>query len=620
MNEYDGGSGSGSGSGRKGFVRDVMRRISPTGARTGPGDPDAPGGREERSFQSEVEQLQDAIRFFGSDSHEFRQRLDRVIADYESLRRRYESSREQIRDGEAQNEKLVNMLQEAKQQIEVLKEEVDKLCAPPNTYGVFTRPNKDGTAEIVVDGRAMRVNVHPNLDAFQLEEGQLVVLNEAFNVIEPAGYTQRGEIAAVVDTISENRALVMGHTDDERVVTLAEPLRSEKISVGDHLMIDTRTQYAFEKMPKSSVEEVMLEEIPDVSYEAIGGLGDQIEVLRDSVELPYLHPEIFQKFELKPPKGILLYGPPGCGKTMIAKAVANSLARKIEERTGESTTAYFLNVKGPELLNKYVGETESKLREVFKKARDKAAGANCPVVIFFDEMDSLFRMRGSGVSSDMEATVVAQFLSEIDGVESLENVIVIGASNRQDLIDPAVLRPGRLDLKVKVHRPDEDAAREIFAKYLTDRLPIDAGALETYGSGAEACRNLIADLIKKMYSTGDDNKFLEVTYAKGEREIFYFKDFSSGAMIENIVARAKRKAVKRAIAGKAEGITADDLFESVTEEFKENEDLPNTTNPDDWARISGRKGERIINVRTLISGMERKEESIETVAGSGQYL
>jgi len=597
-----------------------MRRISPTGARTGGGDPDGLGGPEDRSFQSEIEQLQDAIRFFGADSNEFRHRLDRVVADYESLRHRFDASREQIRDGESQNEKLVNMLQEAKQQIEVLKEEVDKLCAPPNTYGVFTRPNKDGTAEIIVDGRSMRVNVHPNLDAFQLEEGQLVVLNEAFNVIEPSGYTQRGEIASVVEVISENRCLVMGHTDDERVITLAEPLRSEKISVGDHLMIDTRTQYAFEKMPKSSVEEVMLEEIPDISYENIGGLGDQIEVLRDSVELPYLHPDIFSEFELKPPKGILLYGPPGCGKTMIAKAVANSLARKIEERTGESTTAYFLNVKGPELLNKYVGETESKLREVFKKARDKAAGANVPVVIFFDEMDSLFRMRGSGVSSDMEATVVAQFLSEIDGVETLENVIVIGASNRQDLIDPAVLRPGRLDLKVKVNRPDEVAAREIFGKYLTDRLPIDPKAVEAANGADEACKAMIADLIKKMYSTGEDNKFLEVTYAKGEREIFYFKDFSSGAMIENIVARAKRKAVKRAIAGEAHGITADDLMLSVQEEFKENEDLPNTTNPDDWARISGRKGERIINVRTLISGMERKEESIETVAGSGQYL
>jgi proteasome-associated ATPase len=622
MSEYDSGSGSGSGSGssRKGFVRDVMRRISPAGGRAGGDDADAPGGYEERSFQSEVEQLQDAIRFFGADSNEFRQRLDRVVADYESLRRRFDTSRHQIHEGESQNEKLVSMLQEAKQQIEVLKEEVDKLCAPPNTYGVFTRPNKDGTAEIIVDGRNMRVNVHPNLDAFQLEEGQLVLLNEAFNVIEPAGYTQRGEIMSVVEVINENRCLVVGPTDDERVITLAEPLRSEKISVGDHLLVDARTQYGFEKMPKSSVEEVMLEEIPDISYEDIGGLGDQIEVLRDSVELPYLHPEIFSEFELKPPKGILLYGPPGCGKTMIAKAVANSLARKIEDRTGESTTAYFLNVKGPELLNKYVGETESKLREVFKKARDKAAGANVPVVIFFDEMDSLFRMRGSGVSSDMEATVVAQFLSEIDGVEALENVIVIGASNRQDLIDPAVLRPGRLDLKVKVQRPDETAAREIFAKYLTDRLPIDPDAVAVAGSAKEACSKMIGELITMMYSTGDENKFLEVTYAKGEREIFYFKDFSSGAMIENIVARAKRKAVKRAIAGEQHGITANDLTLSVKEEFKENEDLPNTTNPDDWARISGRKGERIINVRTLISGMERKEESIETVAGSGQYL
>jgi proteasome-associated ATPase len=601
-------------------VRDVMRRIAPAGGRAGGDDADAPGGYEERSFQSEVEQLQDAIRFFGADSNEFRQRLDRVVADYESLRRRFDTSRHQIHEGESQNEKLVSMLQEAKQQIEVLKEEVDKLCAPPNTYGVFTRPNKDGTAEIIVDGRNMRVNVHPNLDAFQLEEGQLVLLNEAFNVIEPAGYTQRGEIMSVVEVINKNRCLVVGHTDDERVITLAEPLRSEKISVGDHLLVDPRTQFGFEKMPKSSVEEVMLEEIPDISYEDIGGLGDQIEVLRDSVELPYLHPEIFAEFELKPPKGILLYGPPGCGKTMIAKAVANSLARKIEDRTGESTTAYFLNVKGPELLNKYVGETESKLREVFKKARDKAAGANVPVVIFFDEMDSLFRMRGSGISSDMEATVVAQFLSEIDGVEALENVIVIGASNRQDLIDPAVLRPGRLDLKVKVQRPDETAAREIFAKYLTDRLPIDPDAVAAASSAKEACSKMIGELITMMYSTGEENKFLEVTYAKGEREIFYFKDFSSGAMIENIVARAKRKAVKRAIAGEQHGITADDLTLSVKEEFKENEDLPNTTNPDDWARISGRKGERIINVRTLISGMERKEESIETVAGSGQYL
>jgi proteasome-associated ATPase len=365
----------------------------------------------------------------------------------------------------------------------------------------------------------------------------------------------------------------------------------------------------------------VLVEIPNVAYTDIGGLADQIETLRDSVELPYLHPEVFAEHKLRPPKGILLYGPPGCGKTLIAKAVANSLARNIEERTGKETTAFFLNVKGPELLNKYVGETEHKLREVFKKAREKAS-EDVPVVVFFDEMDSLFRMRGSGISSDMEATVVAQFLSEIDGVEALDNVIVMGASNRQDLIDPAVLRPGRLDLKVKVSRPDRDAAREIFSKYMTSDLPLHADLLARHeGDGEKACAQVIDGVLDNMYSVGDENKFLEVTYAKGEREIFYFKDFASGAMIENIVARAKRKAVKRVLDGGARGIRGEDLNDSVREEFKESEDLPNTTNPDDWARISGRKGERIINVRTLMTGISRKEQSIETIAsGQGQYL
>jgi proteasome-associated ATPase len=624
MSEHD----SGGGSSRKGFMRDMIDRIAPAGTRAGEEPGAIPGRelaredeREDGGQANEVEHLQDAIRFFGSDSVEFRRSLDRVLADYETLRRRYETTRSQVHDQERQNEKLVNMLQEAKQQIDLLKEEVDKLCAPPNSYGIFTRANKDGTSELLVDGRPMRVSVHPNIDPFQLEEGQMVLLNEAFNVIESAGYVQRGEVVTVVDAVSENRVLVLGHTDDERVVTLSEPLRSEKIRVGDHLMVDPRTQYAFEKMPKSAVEEVVLEEIPDVTYEKIGGLGEQIETLRDSVELPYIYPEVFAEYELRPPKGILLYGPPGCGKTLIAKAVANSLAKNIEKRTGQTTTPYFLNVKGPELLNKYVGETESKLREVFKKARDKASH-NVPVVIFFDEMDSLFRMRGSGISSDMEATVVAQFLSEIDGVESLENVIVIGASNRQDLIDPAVLRPGRLDLKIKVNRPDEAAAKEIFGKYLTSNLPLHESVLERYGEDREkACEAVIQDLIENMYSTGEDNKFLEVTYAKGEREIFYFKDFASGAMIESIVARSKRHAVKRFINEGVRGIKMEDLVSSVREEFKENEDLPNTTNPDDWARISGRKGERIINVRTLITGMERKEQSIENVAsGQGQYL
>ena len=616
MSERD----SDAGSSRKRFMGDIMRRISPVSPPDSASS-DVSAEHRELPTREEAEDLQDAVRFFGSDSTEFRARLDRMLSDFETLRRRYDRSRDQLSDAERQNEKLVGVLQESKQQIELLKDEVDKLCAPPNSYGIFLRSNKDGTAELLVDGRPMRVSIHPDLDAFQFEEGQSVVLNEAFNVIEPAGYVQRGEVVSVVDFVSEHRVLVLGHTDDEKVVSLSEPLRREKIKVGDHLLIDSRTQYAYERMPKSSVEEVVLEEIPDVTYENIGGLGEQIEILRDSVELPYLHPEVFARHELKPPKGILLYGPPGCGKTLIAKAVANSLAKRIEQRTGKSTTAYFLNVKGPELLNKYVGETEHKIREVFKKAREKAC-EDVPVVIFFDEMDSLFRMRGSGISSDMEATVVAQFLSEIDGVESLENVIVIGASNRQDLIDPAVLRPGRLDLKVKVQRPDREAAKEIFSKYFTPNLPIaEKEIAEFSGDRQRACDEMISSLIEHMYAITDENKFLEVTYAKGEREIFYFKDFASGAMIENVVARAKRKSVKREIEHGQPGITLDDLTASVREEFKENEDLPNTTNPDDWARISGRKGERIINVRTLMTGISRKEQSIEDVsAGRGQYL
>lgn len=613
MSEFD------SESGRKGFVRDVMRRISSAGPQGGD-EPDSQNERVmRRSIQEEINDLREAMRFFGGDSAEFRRRLDRVLAAHEALRRRYHLTRDQLGDAERQNEKLVGILQEAKQQIELLKEEVDKLCAPPNSYGVFQRANKDGTAEIIIDSKRMRVNVHPNLDTSHVQEGQLVVLNEAFNVIEASGFTSRGEIASIVDMLGDGRAVVLGHTDDEKVVTLAAPLRGERLKVGDNVLVDPRTQYAFEKMPRSTVEEVALEEVPDVTYDRIGGLDEQVEILRDAIELPYNYPDVFREHQLSPPKGILLYGPPGCGKTLIAKAVANSLAKSIGERTGRETPAYFLNVKGPELLNKYVGETEHKIREVFKRAREKA-NEDVPVVIFFDEMDSLFRMRGSGISSDMEATVVAQFLSEIDGVESLKNVIVIGASNRQDLIDPAVLRPGRLDLKVKVNRPDRDAAAEIFTKYLTADLPFHLDTEERYGSDpAKMVGGMINDTIDEMYSTSDDNKFLEVTYAKGEREIFYFKDFASGAMIENIVARAKKKAVKRFIDHEERGIRLEDLRDAVRDEFKENEDLPNTTNADDWARISGRKGERIINVRTLITGISRKERTIENV-DSGQYL
>ncbi len=604
-----------SGSGRRGFVRDVMKRISSQGTR----DDSEREGRSQDDVD-ELESLRDALRILGPDAGELVRRIERVLMEYELLRQRFDRARQQIYDAERQNEKLVNTLQDAKQQIDMLKEEVDKLCAPPNTYGAFERANKDGTAEISVEGKLMRVNVHPNVRVEDLMEGQLVVLNEVFNIVDACGFEPRGEVVQVSEVLGDGRVIVLGHADEERVVTLSQPMRREKLKAGDNLLVNPRNGFGVEKLPKSTVDQVVLEEVPDVTYEDIGGLGDQIEVLRDAIELPYLHQEEFKRYELSPPKGILLYGPPGCGKTMIGKAVANSLAQRIAELRGVEAKSYFLNVKGPELLNKYVGETEHKIREVFKNAREKAE-EDVPVVIFFDEMDSLFRMRGSGISSDMEATVVAQFLSEIDGVESLRNVIVIGASNRQDLIDPAVLRPGRLDLKVKVNRPDRDGAREIFLKYLQPNLPFHKECEGKFGSDPDqVVRGIIGEVIDSMYAESAENKFLEVTYAKGERESFYFKDFSSGAMIRNIVDRAKKTAVKRQIMENKPGIKASDVLEAVRAEFKENEDLPNTTTPDDWARISGRKGERIINVRTLLSGINRSERSIETVGGSGQYL
>ncbi|MCE2392753.1 MAG: proteasome ATPase [Proteobacteria bacterium] len=599
---------------RREFVRDVMRRISSTrGDEPGPEQP-------QRDDLEDIEALRDALQLLRPEAGDLARRVERLLMEFDLRRQRFERAREQLYDAEQQNEKLVAALQDAKQQIDLLKQEVDKLCAPPNTYGLFERANKDGTVEINVDGKRMRVNVHPSIHAEDLMEGQLIVLNEAFNIVDATDFDPRGEIMAVSEVLDDGRLVVLGHTDEERVISVSQPMRREKLHAGDNVLVNPRTSYAVEKMPKSQAGQVLLEEVPDVTYDSIGGLGDQIEVLRDAIELPYLYADEYRKYNLDPPKGILLYGPPGCGKTMIGKAVANSLAQRMAEVRGGEARSYFLNVKGPELLNKYVGETEHKIREVFKTARDKAA-EDVPVVIFFDEMDSLFRMRGSGISSDMEATVVAQFLSEIDGIEALRNVIVIGASNRQDLIDPAVLRPGRLDLKVKVQRPEADDAREIFKKYLTGDLPFHAGELEKYGTDTQqVIDGLVAEVVERMYAESEENRFLEVTYAKGEREIFYFKDFSSGAMLRNIVDRAKKKAVKRSIGGERPGIRLVDLHESVREEFKENEDLPNTTNPDDWARISGRKGERIINVRTLITGMSRKETAIENVPGSGQYL
>lgn len=524
----------------------------------------------------------------------------------------------------AQNERLANTLREARDQIVALKEEVDRLAQPPAGFGVFLQANEDDTCDIFTGGRKLRVNVSPSVELEGLRRGQEVMLNEALNVVEAMEFERAGDIVTLKEILEDGeRALVVGHTDEERVVRLAEPLLDITIRPGDALLLEPRSGYVYEVVPKSEVEELVLEEVPDIDYNKIGGLGDQIELIRDAVELPYLHPDLFREHELRPPKGILLYGPPGCGKTLIAKAVANSLAKKVAEVTGQPAgKSYFLNIKGPELLNKYVGETERHIRLVFQRAREKASEGT-PVIVFFDEMESLFRTRGSGVSSDVENTIVPQLLAEIDGVEGLENVIVIGASNREDMIDPAILRPGRLDVKIKIERPDAEAAKDIFAKYLTPSLPLHSDDLaEHTGSKEAAAHAMIQSVVERMYTESEENRFLEVTYANGDKEVLYFKDFNSGAMIQNIVDRAKKMAIKAFLEQGQKGLRVSHLLQACVDEFKENEDLPNTTNPDDWARISGKKGERIVFIRTLVTGKQGADtgRSIDTVANTGQYL
>jgi proteasome-associated ATPase len=574
------------------------------------------------------EELARQVRLLEGEVADLRRRLSDSPTQSRGLELRLADAQRSLAGLTSQNERLAQTLREARDQIMKLKEEVDRLAQPPAGFGTFLTRNEDDSIDVFTGGRKLRVNVSPSVDLDHLFRGQEVMLNEALNVVAALEYEQVGEVVMFKELLADGeRALIIANADEERVVRLAEPLRNGKIRAGDSLLLDSRAGYVYEKVPKSEVEELVLEEVPDIDYTDIGGLFSQIETIRDAVELPYLHPELFIEHELKPPKGVLLYGPPGCGKTLIAKAVANSLAKKVAARhgtnaAGQEVKSYFLNIKGPELLNKYVGETERHIRLVFQRAREKASEGT-PVIVFFDEMDSLFRTRGSGVSSDVENTIVPQLLSEIDGVELLENVLVIGASNREDMIDPAILRPGRLDVKIKIERPDAESARDIFSKYLTARLPLHAEDLAEFGGDRDACvAGMIRATVERMYTETEENRFLEVTYANGDKEVLYFKDFNSGAMIQNIVDRAKKMAIKDLLEQDQRGLRVSHLLQACVDEFKENEDLPNTTNPDDWARISGKKGERIVFIRTLITGKQGTEpgRSIDTVSNTGQYL
>jgi proteasome-associated ATPase len=574
-------------------------------------------------LEKEAHDLTNQIAFLEEEVGSLRRRIAESPRQVRGLEERLTEAQASLAGVTNQNERLASTLKEARDQIIALKEEVDRLAQPPSGYGYYVGTHDDGTVDVFTGGRKLRVSVSPALDASELRRGQEVMLNEAMNVVEALHFERQGDVVMLKELLEGgDRALVIGHTDEERIVMLADSLVDSPLRPGDSLLLEARSGYVYERIPKSEVEELVLEEVPDIDYESIGGLREQIEQIRDAVELPFLHKDLFIEHQLKPPKGILLYGPPGCGKTLIAKAVANSLAKQVAAAGKGEGRSYFLNIKGPELLNKYVGETERHIRLVFQRAREKASEGT-PVIVFFDEMDSIFRTRGSGVSSDVENTIVPQLLSEIDGVEGLENVIVIGASNREDMIDPAILRPGRLDVKIKIERPDAEAARDIFTKYVVEQLPLHPEDLAEHdNSPAATIQGMIQRTVERMYTETEDNRFLEVTYANGDKEVLYFKDFNSGAMIENIVARAKKMAIKEFLDSGQKGLRVNHLLSACIDEFKENEDLPNTTNPDDWARISGKKGERIVYIRTLITGKQGDESgrSIDTVANTGQYL
>jgi proteasome-associated ATPase len=578
-------------------------------------------------YEKDVHDLTTQVSFLEEEVAMLRRRLTESPRHLRVLEERLAEAQSRVATLTERNEKLTSTLREARDQVVALKEEVDRLAQPPSGYGIFLSAYEDGTVDVFTGGRKLRVAVSPSVEVDGLRRGQEVMLNEALNVVLAREFERAGDVVMLKEVLAGgDRALVIGHTDEERIVNIAETLADERLRAGDSLLLEPRSAYVYEKIPKSEVEELILEEVPDIGYADIGGLSAQIEQIRDAVELPFLHSDLFREHELRPPKGILLYGPPGCGKTLIAKAVANSLAKKVAEMGGQhdgaqAARSFFLNIKGPELLNKYVGETERHIRLVFQRAREKASEGT-PVIVFFDEMDSIFRTRGSGVSSDVENTIVPQLLSEIDGVEGLENVIVIGASNREDMIDPAILRPGRLDVKIKIERPDAEAARDIFSKYVTTTLPIHTDDLAEHGGSRPATvAAMIQRAVERMYTETEENRFLEVTYANGDKEVLYFKDFNSGAMIQNIVDRAKKMAIKDFLDQGQKGLRMQHLVTACLDEFRENEDLPNTTNPDDWARISGKKGERIVYIRTLVSGKGPESgRAIDTISNTGQYL
>jgi len=524
----------------------------------------------------------------------------------------------------AKNERLVTALGTARERIAELGQQLDAVTHPPVTLGLLTGlPRTRGAAgdtgdavdaaqprEVAVSlsGRQMLLHVHPGVDDTELQVGRRVAVNDQMLVVATLPEPGTGEAVTLEERLDDARVLVTTGAGGTRILTLSSALgriagTGEGLKPGDTLAADLRADVATALIERTSVEQLVVAETPDVSWADIGGLGPQIEQIRDALELPFTHPELFHAYGLRAPKGLLLYGPPGCGKTLIAKAVATSLADSPSASGIKGRPPAFLNIKGPELLSKFVGETERQIRAIFDQAR-KAAAEDRPVVIFFDEMEALFRTRGTGVSSDVETMIVPQVLAEIDGVESLRNVVIIGASNREDMIDPAILRPGRLDVKIRVNRPDAAAAEEILARHLTADLPLDPTELTAHGGDREAtAASLRRIVIEALYARNDATAVLEITEAHAvsgtSTRVLHLADLTSGAMLAAIVSRAKTASIKDELAGGAGGLNAARLRSAVKTEARQNEEITGATTPEGWARLIGTRTSQIRNVRRL---------------------